>query len=94
MPGAEGWGGLARRCLHWACAGLLARQLFMAPWLVMDTERQTTRTEACFLFACLRAACPPRLPEDHQMPGGSLETEAFVPWIISLGSGLLIELGE
>lgn len=87
-------GGLVRHCPHWACAGLLARQLFMAPWPVMDTEWQTTRTEACFPFACRHAACPPRLAEDRQMPGGSLETEAFVPWIIPLGSGLLIELRE
>ena len=65
-----------------------------APWPVMDTEQQTTRTEACFLFACRHVACPPWLPEDSQMPGGSLEREAFVPWIIPLDSELLIELRE
>lgn len=85
MPGAEGVvrrGGLVRHCPHWACAGLLARQLFMAPWPVMDTEWQTTRTCSHLLVAM--QLHPPRLAEDRQMPGGSLETEAFVPGLFPL----------
>lgn len=47
-------------------------------WPTTDTEEQTTRTEACFLFACRHAACPPQLCEECQMPGRDLETERSV----------------
>lgn len=71
----------------------LARQLFMAPWPVMDTEWQTTRTEACFPFACRHAACPHlgwlRIARCLEESG-----DKRCPWIIPLGSGLLIELRE
>lgn len=62
------------------------RTAVTAPWPTMDTEQQTTRMEACFLFACCHVACPPQLREERQIPGRRLETERSVsppdysPW--------------
>lgn len=53
----------------------------IAPWPAMDTERETTRMEACFLFACRHVACPPQLREEHQMPGRSVSPLDYSPWL-------------
>lgn len=75
-------GGLLSHFLHWGHVGLLAGQLFLLLGLQWTVERQTTRMEVCFLFACRHVACLPQLHEEHQMPGGSVSLLDYSPWLL------------